>query len=310
MVVYLDLIFFLNSFSDALSLYITARLSGLPLRNARLLAASLLGGLYGVICYLPFSIPFDTFWMQIIVALILVRLVFGNPKNYLRLFVLFLLLSCTLGGAMSALSLRLSKYGVINTLQQLDWKVFILASGMCYFFLSVVFRGSAKHAVSGQICRIRITIGDQTTLLDALYDTGNTLRDPCSGTPVVTVWYKALEALWGKEEQVIVDCLEIQGSVWCAEKLGEVAPGRFYLIPYRAVGVASAMLLAFRADEVCVDSKSYGSLTIALSPTSVSDGGGYTALWGGERTGIPANDPSVESIASSDLTAIRTDPSR
>ena len=44
MVVYLDLAFFLNSAADALALYVTARLAGLPVRRLRILAAAVLGG--------------------------------------------------------------------------------------------------------------------------------------------------------------------------------------------------------------------------------------------------------------------------
>ena len=32
-----------------------------------------------------------------------------------------------------------------------------------------------------------------------------------------------------------------------------------------------------------LDGRQMGALTVALSPTEVSDGGGYHALWGGER---------------------------
>ena len=53
MVVYLDLAFFLNSAADALALYVTARLAGLPVRRLRILAAAVLGGAYGAACLLP-----------------------------------------------------------------------------------------------------------------------------------------------------------------------------------------------------------------------------------------------------------------
>ena len=44
MIVYLDVVFFINCLADAAALYITARLSGLPLRRRRLLLAAALGG--------------------------------------------------------------------------------------------------------------------------------------------------------------------------------------------------------------------------------------------------------------------------
>lgn len=310
MVVYLDLVFLLNSLSDALAIYITARLSSFALQGRRIIIAALLGGLYGVLCCLPISVQFGGVGTQVLVAMLLIRIVFGKQKTFLRLCFLFLLLSCTLGGAVTVVSQYFIQYGMINTLKTLDWKVFILVSVACYFVLSVVFRGSAKHAVSGQLCRVSIRLGERKAILDALYDTGHTLYDPCNGTPVVTVWYKAVDALWSKEKRAILNQLETQGSIQCAEKLGETASGRFRLIPYRAVGVNCAMLLAFQADEVCIGNKSYGKMTIALSPTPVSDGGGYTALWGGERNGKAEDVGTVKNFTTSDLTAAGADPTR
>ena len=37
------------------------------------------------------------------------------------------------------------------------------------------------------------------------------------------------------------------------------------------------------ADRAELEGRSLGAVTVALSPTPVSDGGGYAALWGGEE---------------------------
>lgn len=283
MVVYLDLVFILNSLSDALALYVTARLSGLYLRTKQFLASAVLGGMYGALCLLPQFKIFDGFVSQMILAFLLVHLTFGKQESIFRIFVLFLILSCTLGGAITAVSQYMYTNGVKNSLQTLDWKVFFLVGIICYFFLSVVFRSSAKHAVSGQICRVSVLLRGQRVSFDALLDTGHTLCDPITGSPVLTVWCKALESLWLEEERKILVQLEKQGSLWCAEQIYALLPGKFRLLPYCAVGVHHAMLLTFRADDVTVNGERLGSIAVALSATPVSDGGGYSALWGGER---------------------------
>ena len=55
---------------------------------------------------------------------------------------------------------------------------------------------------------------------------------------------------------------------------------RWRLLPYRAVGIPWALLLAVRVDRAQVDGEDYGPILVALSPTPVSDGGGYNALIG------------------------------
>ena len=56
--------------------------------------------------------------------------------------------------------------------------------------------------------------------------------------------------------------------------------GRFRLLPYRSVGVDRGLLLALRVDRAVFDGVERGPLLVALSPTPVSDGGGYRALVG------------------------------
>lgn len=310
MVVYLDLVWGLNVLSDLLALYITARLSGTPLRPKRLIIGSLLGGIYGTLAVLPPFLFLTVFPLQMLAALLLVRFVFGREKVFLRLCILFYILSCTIGGAMLAISQYIHTNGFTNTLKMLDWKVFFLVGAICYFLLSVVFRGGAKHTIRGQIFRVSVRLGDKKSVLYALHDTGHTLCDPYDGTPVLTVWYRALHSLWSKEEQEILEQLEAQGSIRCAEKLSEVSPGKFRLITYRAVGVNCAMLPAVRADTIYINGKKYEKMTLALSPTPVSDGEGYTALWGGERKEKTGNVVSDESVIASDFTAAGVDPSR
>ena len=55
---------------------------------------------------------------------------------------------------------------------------------------------------------------------------------------------------------------------------------RFRLLPYRCVGVECGLLLALRVDEARLGEQDVGPLLVALSPTPVSDGGGYRALVG------------------------------
>lgn len=91
----------------------------------------------------------------------------------------------------------------------------------------------------------------------------------------------ALADLWTREECAVLRELESRGATWCLERLGR--RGKWRLLPYRAVGVSAGLLLCFRAEEATLDGETLGPITVALSPTAVSDGGGYTALWGGER---------------------------
>lgn len=283
LVVYLDLAFFLNSAADALALYVTARLAGLPVRRLRLLGTAVLGGLYGALCLLPALAPAAGLLPQAAVAALLVLLAFGRRGPFPRQYLLFYLLSCTLGGALTAMSRLLSENGAFGILGQLDWKVFFLVSVSCYILLSLGFRGGARHALAGELRTCRLRRGDRRAELTALLDTGHTLTDPATGRPVLVADPEALGPLWTAAETAVLGELANRGPAWCLERLGEVSPGTFRLLPYQAVGVSGGLLLCCRCDGGTVGGEDVGPVTVALSPTTLAGGGGYSALWGGGK---------------------------
>ena len=277
MVVYLDIAFFLNCLADGAALYVTGRLSGLPVKTRRLLAAALLGGTYGALCALPRLGCLASLLPQMLAAAGLVRLAFGRKEAFLRHLLLFFILSCALGGALVAGERLLEAGDGLAALARLDWRVFFLAGGICFVVLSVVFRGGVRHAVAGQLCQCTLERRGRRAAFTALLDTGHTLTDGLTGRPVLTAHWEALEPLWTAEERVILSRLERDGGPACLEKLG----GGFRLLPYQAVGVSGGLLLCFQAERAVIDGNLIGPITVALSPAAVSDGGGYAALWGG-----------------------------
>lgn len=281
MVVYIDTVFLLNCLADGAALYATGRLSGLPAGRGRLLAAALAGGTYGVLCALPGLGGLASFLPQTAMAAAMVRLAFGRRGTFLRQLLLFFVLSCALSGALVAGGQLLESRGGLEALAGLNWKVFFLAGGFCFVVLSAVFRGGARHSIAGQLCRCQIERRGRRAELTALLDTGHTLSDSITGRPVLTAHWAALDPLWTASERSVLSRLERDGGPACLEQLG---PG-FRLLPYQAVGVREGLLLCFQAERAILDGREIGPVTVALSPSAVSDGGGYGALWGGEKGG-------------------------
>lgn len=274
MVVYLDAVFALNCLADGAALYATGRLSGLPVRWRRLLAAAALGGTYAAACCLPGLAWAGSVLPQAAVAAGLVRLTFGRREPLLRQTLLFFLLSCAMAGVLLAAA-RLADGRDLT----LDWRIFFLAGGGCFAVLSAAFRGGTRHAAAGQLCRCTVERRGREACVTALLDTGHTLTDGLSGRPVLTVHWAALEPLWTEKERQILSRLGRDGAETCLARLG--AGSGFRLLPYQAVGIGGGLLLCFRAGRAELDGAPLGDVTVALSPTPVSDGGGYAALWGG-----------------------------
>ena len=110
-------------------------------------------------------------------------------------------------------------------------------------------------------------------------DTGNTLTDPASGRPVIVAEGERIAPLFPRERRPGPADLRDPAAGMTRLGTGEWR-ARFRLLPYRSVGVDRGLLLAVRADELELDGQGRGPVLVALSPTPVSDGGGYQALIG------------------------------
>lgn len=253
--VFIDLVLLLNFLVDFLLLTGTNRLAGYPPEWGRTALAALLGGAYGGVCVLKeFRFLAGTLWRVVFLAGMSI-IAFGWKRNALRRCVLFILLSMALGGVASGLGT--GSFG----------KLFGAALGVCVLCI-LGFRGKTEAA---QYVPVEISYGEKHLRMTALYDTGNTLRDPVSGERVLVAGADIGRELFGLEES------QLRKPVEAIVKLP--VPG-LRLIPYSAVGQPGAMLLAIRCDEVKID-QWRGSALVAFAPEVLGKGDIYQALTGG-----------------------------
>ena len=254
MVVYVDLLMLLNFAVDFLLLLGTNRLAGYPpgIRRAALAAAA--GGLYAGACVLPgFSFLGNPFF-RVVMLSAMGLLAFGADLGGLRRSILFLLLTMAQGG----LAVCLDRGGF--------WGLVLAAGTLCFLCLAG-FRGRAGQQ---QYVPVTICHGGKRISVTALVDTGNTLRDPISGQPVLVV------------EGAVAEKLLSISSVELARPIETLAMGKapgMRLISYTAVGQPAGMLLSFRPDSVEICGKTVGYV-VAFTPQTLGHGQ-YQALAGG-----------------------------
>lgn len=251
MVVYLDILLFLNFFVDFLLLLGTSRLAGYPTRKGRAALAAGLGSVYGIVTLLPgFSFLGNTLWRT--VCLLLMGIIaFGFQRNAIRRIVLFYLLSMALGGV--AMGTSGGIWGIVGAA--------VAVAALCIFG----FRGK----LGKEFLPVTLTYRENTVTLTALRDTGNSLRDPITGESVLIVSSYAAQRLTGLTKDDLQDPASAIGKL----------PG-LRLIPYRAVGKSGGMLLALRLQNVKIDAWQ-GTKTVAFAPEGLGESGEYEALTGG-----------------------------
>ena len=282
-VIYVDTLFLLNTMVDYLLLLASARLAGEPLARLRFALGAVLGGLYAVAIFLPGMGFLARPLCRGAAAVLMVLLAFWRSRRLLRQVLIFLALACAFGGGVVAIGLMgqggltLGK-GVFYS--SLDLKTVLLSAAVCYGVLTLVFRRLAAHtSLSGELVEVRLFLADRHLELTALVDTGNTLTDPATGRPVMVAEGEKVGGLFPDGKAPAAE--ELCRPVEALERLSRQGwQGRCRLLPYQAVGVECGMLLALRLDGARVGTEDYGKLLLALSPTRLTDGGGYHALIG------------------------------
>lgn len=254
MQIYLDLVVILNFVVDFLLLLGTNRLSGFPAAARRAAAAAALGALYSGVCMLP-RLRFlgGLVWRTVSLAGMAV-IAFGWGKSAWKRSGVFVILSMALGGV----AVSVGKGNFLSL---------VLAAVGVWLLCRVAFGGQVGGR---EYVPVELTHGGKTVSIIALKDSGNTLRDPITGEPVLVISGDVAQRLTGLTQSQLRSPMDTL--------MRRPVPG-LRLIPYRSVGQSGSMLLAMRFEKVIIGSKEQSAI-VAFAP----DGLGrqmYQALTGG-----------------------------
>lgn len=255
MQIYLDLVVALNMAVDFLLLFGANRLTGYRTKTWKIGLASLIGGVYAGVCMMPgFSFLGNFFWRSA-VLFSMAGIAFGFRRSALTRSALFVFLSMALGGIATAMG----KGGMLA----------ILLSGITLAVLCFLTRfGNRTH---GQYAKVVLKNHGKEYQITALRDTGNTLSDPVTGRQVFVV---GMQMGW---ETLGLTQSQLEHPIQTMEQHQELG---LRLIPFRAVGKSSGMLLATVFDEVIVDGESVNAI-VAFAPNAIGSVETYQGLTGG-----------------------------
>jgi stage II sporulation protein GA (sporulation sigma-E factor processing peptidase) len=262
-VIYIDSLFILNLTVNYLLTLATARICALKTRRLRFLLAALFGALFAVLSVLP-NVPefVNSLPVRLAAGVLLALIAFGSERGFGKhVIVMFGLAACFAGASM--------------VVGKISLKTLLLAVGVSYALLTAALRfAAAKHKTDGGVKTLTLTLNGKTVYLTVLSDTGNSLRDPISGAPLPVVNLTDVQGLFTAET-----CKILASPFSAPEKLsllGTKLGTGFNLVPYRAVGVDSNLLLTFRADIVLLNAEPAPTVWLALSPTLIS---GYNGIY-------------------------------
>ena len=264
-VIYVDVLFTLNTLVNFLLLSLTARLSGTVFSYGRLILGAALGGLFSILLFFaPNGIAYGVIF-KVLLCCGVVSGAFGkrNLRDFCRLAVIFCLVTFALGGVVFVLStLGLGNGQMSNGVIYYDisYITLIFGSLLTYGILSLIM-GHGGLCKTAELCQIKIRLQDKDIAFSAMYDSGNCLFEPVTKKKVILASPSIFQGL-------------LPQDITAAEGL------RIYAVPYKTAS-GSGLIYAFQADGLWVNNVEHTDYLIGIAETEITGKQNTTAIIGG-----------------------------
>lgn len=220
----------------------------------RCVLSACLGAIYSGFCLLPEFRYLGHLWGRAASLILMAGIAFGRSRNAVRRTGLYVLLRMALGG----IALEFGRGSGMP----------LLLSGLLLWLLCRI--GIGGRTEDDPYVPVKIEYRGKRISVLALRDTGNMLRDPVTGKPVLVISAAVAQKLTGLTAGQLKAPMETL--------LDKPVPG-LRLIPYRGAG-SSGMFLGMAFSDVTVG-KTRRDAVIAFAPESFGDSYTFQALTGG-----------------------------
>lgn len=255
----------------------------------RLVLGAIVSSLLYCLTVLPYCAKYfyNPFFIFIIFAFSVFITFGGNTiTNFIRNLLFVTSVSFILGGLISALFYFFNFYKFIGNfaeayIHNFSLKFLFFSICISYIFLKFVFTYYKKYIIKKQtFYDIEIFLNSNKSHLTALIDTGNSLTEPISKTPVIVVEFNALKKILPMD---IINFFKEENSNNISKIYDYIKKSslEIRLIPFSSIGKEKGMLIGFFADKVLIFSdKTYciNNAIIAICNFNLSEKKDYNAL--------------------------------
>ena len=291
MTIYIDIIVVENLIMNYIILYATGLISKSKISHLRIFLASAIGAIYAIMGYISKLSIYSNMLVKIILSIIIVFVAFypQNIKKLCKQLVLFYLTTFTFGGVATYLIYVLKPQNIVikNGMYVGTYvlKVIFIGAIVGTIILIIAFK-FAKNKITKKdmICKVKIKMNGKEVELDTMVDTGNMLKEPLTGNPVVVVEKTSLYDLIPKE--ILNNTESILGGDF--EKIPEDIKNeyisRLKIIPFSSLGKQNGMLIGIKPEKLEVineqSEEEKDNAIIGIYDKSLTKRGEYNALIG------------------------------
>ena len=290
MTIYIDIIIVENLIMNYIILYATGLISKSKKSYLRMFWASLIGAIYATLEYVLKVNIYSNIILKTILSIIIVYVAFypQNAKKMCKQLVLFYVTTFTFGGIATYLIYVLKPQNIIikNGMYVGTYvlKVIFIGAIVGTIILAIAFKmAKNKLTKKDMICKVKIKLNGKEETVEAMVDTGNMLKEPITGTPVVVVERTSLYELLPKE--ILNTTESILGGDF--EKIPEEIKNEYVpklkLIPFASLGKQNGMLVGIKPEKIEVineQTEEEKNAIIGIYNKSLTKRGEYKALIG------------------------------
>ena len=287
-IVYGDMLFFINFSMDFLTLFIVGKILRRKMKTLSLLLAASIGALYGVAAVFLQGNTVPALLINISVSVLMCYIVFG--RRFVSCTALFYAAGLFLGGAVTAI------FGLVNRLRGQTWitvngSAEALASDIPFGWMAVICLILTVIAIAGgQKWRrrslspevgVEVLFNGRKAVFTALTDSGNLLREPIGGLPVIICVKSIVAGLAGEDYGAVFG----DGGVGALSSLDLEHMRKLRIIP-AGTAAGEGIAIGLIPDEIKVGGISRSACIAMISQDDERRFGGCEGIIPAELCGI------------------------
>lgn len=292
MEIYLDILFLENIVMNFLILLVTAKFSKGNTTSLRLFLGSIIGAAYVIILILfPSMKVYYTAFAKIILSFLIIAVSFAPEKVgvFFKTLAIFYISTFIFAGAAFAFLYfnqngGFVKNGIVYVFWQSKWTLLFLSIITVAIIVRIFWEVIQYRFIRDKLLvPLKISFESKIINMAALIDTGNSLYDPLTNTPVIVVEFKAIKEILPNEIKNIFEESK-ENDLSCVTNIVSHSTwfSRFRLIPFTSIGKENGMLIGFKPDYVEVgeeqQKKGVSDVIVGIYNRALSKNEKYKAL--------------------------------
>jgi len=291
MTLYADLLFLVNFIMNGFVLWVVRKVMRQKRKLRWLILGSAIMSLFYTLLLIIEPLRFLNIALASIVILaagVIVTFYPNGVKHFLRLMLASYGITFAVGGlGMALFYLTDLPYAIHYIAADLDgfrqavsWQLVLVGMVVSYVLIKLTMRIIERQTIKRQLLmNVMVSMNEKYIFFDALVDTGHSLREPLSQSPVIVAEFEQVQEFlpeglkglfYSGQESNLTGILESQESQFYQ---------RIRMIPFTSIGKSGGMLIGFRPDRVMVGTEtSRQDVVIGIYNDRLTPDGRYQGL--------------------------------